>query len=224
MSGEERPAAAAQGAAASLVATLPRLRELHGRTVVVVAGDHVLADEKLRHAFCGDIAFLRFGGVRTVVVHDGGPHPPARAAGDPEALRRHVAGHVQRGLVGSLGDHTRLAVGITGEDGRTLVVRDGADIVVDTGVVRLFLDSGRIPVVSSIAYDARGGIRHLSAVDAAGALAAALRATLLLPAGAGGAPPVAAAVVDMALPHAVLRHLYRLDAGGEPGPGERLDA
>ncbi|MEU0742330.1 hypothetical protein [Streptomyces sp. NPDC006134] len=58
----ERPDAAAHGTAEVLVARLPRLSELYGRTVVVVAGDHVLGDDKLRHAFCGDIAFLRYTG------------------------------------------------------------------------------------------------------------------------------------------------------------------
>ncbi|MEU5344374.1 hypothetical protein AB0H18_26650 [Streptomyces sp. NPDC020766] len=177
-----------------------------------MAGHAVLADEKLRHAFCGDIGFLRYSGVRTVVVHDGGPHPPIRPGEDPAALRRYVAGHVQRGLVGKLNERIPLAVGITGEDCRTLTVRDEADVLVDTGVVRVLLDSGRIPVVSSIAYGRDGGIHHLDAASAAAPLASALRGSLVLPAGAGAGAggPAVAAVVDMSLPHAVLRHLHCL--------------
>ncbi|MCX5015947.1 hypothetical protein OG765_34055 [Streptomyces sp. NBC_00555] len=210
MTPEAHPDPAAQGVAETLVATLPRIRELHGRTVVVVAGHHVLADDKLRHAFCGDIGFLRYSGVRTVLVHDGGPHLPAWLDDDPAALRTHVAGYVQRGLVGSLNDHTTLAVGLTGEDGRTLEVGEGEDVRVDPGVLRVFLDSGRIPVVSSIAYGKDGGIRHLAATSAATALASALDAALVLPAGAGAVGPASATFVDMAVPHAVLRHLHRL--------------
>ncbi|UUU43343.1 hypothetical protein [Streptomyces sp. NBC_00162] len=210
MTPEAHPDPAAQDVAETLVATLPRIRELHGRTVVVVAGHHVLADDKLRHAFCGDIGFLRYSGVRTVLVHDGGPHLPAWLDDDPAALRTHVAGYVQRGLVGSLNDHTTLAVGLTGEDGRTLEVGEGEDVRVDPGVLRVFLDSGRIPVVSSIAYGKDGGIRHLAATSAATALASALDAALVLPAGAGAVGPASATFVDMAVPHAVLRHLHRL--------------
>ncbi|MCX5609424.1 MULTISPECIES: hypothetical protein [unclassified Streptomyces] len=210
MTPEAHPDPAAQDVAETLVATLPRIRELHGRTVVVVAGHHVLADDKLRHAFCGDIGFLRYSGVRTVLVHDGGPHLPAWLDDDPAALRTHVAGYVQRGLVGSLNDHTTLAVGLTGEDGRTLEVGEGEDLRVDPGVLRVFLDSGRIPVVSSIAYGKDGGIRHLAAASAATALASALDAALVLPAGAGAVGPASATFVDMAVPHAVLRHLHRL--------------
>ncbi|MFE3554142.1 hypothetical protein ACFXKW_04620 [Streptomyces sp. NPDC059193] len=210
MTPEEHPGPAARDVAGTLVAALPRIRELHGRTVVVVAGHRVLADEGLRHAFCGDIGFLRYSGVRAVLVHDGGPHLPAWLDGDPAALRTHVAGHVQRGLVGSLNEHTTLAVGLTGEDGRTLEVGGGGDVRVDPGVLRVFLDSGRIPVVSSIAYGQDGGIRHLAAAPAAAALAEALDAALVLPAEDAQAGPPSAAFVDMAVPHAVLRHLHRL--------------
>ncbi|MEU9291346.1 hypothetical protein AB0D57_43695, partial [Streptomyces sp. NPDC048275] len=90
----ERSEATAHGTAASLVATLPRLRELHGRTVVVVAGDHVLADEKLRHAFCGDIGFLRYSGVRAVVVH--------------------ILGRLQREVVAVDVDTVAVATGVSG--------------------------------------------------------------------------------------------------------------
>lgn len=77
-------------------------------------------------------------------------------------------------------------------------------------MLRVFLDSGRIPVVSSIAYGKDGGIRHLAAASAATALASALDAALVLPAGAGAVGPASATFVDMAVPHAVLRHLHRL--------------
>ncbi|MGR4879847.1 hypothetical protein ACIPUC_10495 [Streptomyces sp. LARHCF249] len=210
MTPEAHPGPAARDMAETLVTALPRIRELHGRTVVVVAGHHVLADDELRHAFCGDIGFLRYSGVRTVVVHDGGPHLPAWLDDDPAALRTHVAGYVQRGLVGSLNEHTTLAVGLTGEDGRTLVVGEGEDVRVDPGVLRVFLGSGRIPVVSSIAYGKDGGIHHLTATSAATALAPALDAALVLPAAAAETGPASAAYVDMAVPHAVLRHLHRL--------------
>lgn len=214
MTPEEHPDPAARAVAETLVARLPRIRALHGRTVVVVAGHAVLADDKLRHAFCGDIGFLRYSGVRVVVVHDGGPHLPAWLDDAPAALRTHTAGYVQRGLVGGLNDHTTLAVGLTGEDGRMLVVDGGGGVTVDPGVLRVFLDSGRIPVVSSIAYGEDGGIRHLAAAPAAIALASALGAALVLPAGAGaGAGAVeapSATFVDMSVPHAVLTHLHRL--------------
>ncbi|WP_434599545.1 hypothetical protein [Streptomyces sp. A5-4] len=200
--------AAAHGVAEALIGILPRLRELHGQTVVVVAGHPVLADEGLRHAFCGDIAFLRYSGMRPVVVHDGGPRILTRPENDAAALRRYVAGYVQRELVGLLNDRTPFAVGITGEDGRTLTVLAGEDLLVDAGVLRVLLDSGRIPVVSSIAYGSDGGIHHLEATPAAVSLASALGGSLVLPVGDGG--PADATFIDMSVPHAVLRHLHRL--------------
>jgi hypothetical protein len=53
----------------------------------------------------------------------------------------------------------------------------------------MFLDSGRIPVVSSIAYGKDGGVHHLAA---------------------GPAGPVPTAFVDMVVPQAGLRHLQHL--------------
>ncbi|MEV0484421.1 hypothetical protein AB0I69_27880 [Streptomyces sp. NPDC050508] len=89
----------------------------------------------------------------------------------------------------------------------------------------MFLDSGRIPVVSSIAYGKDGGVHHLAAGPAGTALASALDGTLVLPAGVGEAGPVPAAFVDMAVPHAGLRHLQHLgrrrELSGSPTAGSR---
>ncbi|MFD4014575.1 hypothetical protein ACF07Z_28570 [Streptomyces albidoflavus] len=174
----------------------------------MVAGHDILADAELCHAFCDDIAFLRYSGTRPVVVHDGGPRPPLWADEDAAALRRYVAGYVQRQLVGLLNDRTPSAVGITGEDARSLTVRSEGDVLVDTGVIETLLDSGHLLVMSSIAYGGDGGIHHLDAASAAAPLAAALRGSLVLPTGAGCRQ--GAAHVDMAEPHAVLRHFHRL--------------
>jgi len=59
--------------AATLVEALPWLERFHGRTVVVKYGGHAMADESLRAAFAEDIVFLRYAGIRVVVVHGGGP-------------------------------------------------------------------------------------------------------------------------------------------------------
>src|SRR4051812_32272821 len=56
-----------------LVEVLPWLERFHGRTVVVKYGGHAMTDESLRHAFAEDVVFLRYAGIRVVVVHGGGP-------------------------------------------------------------------------------------------------------------------------------------------------------
>jgi len=113
-----------------------------------------------------------------------------------DVVRMVLAGQVQRRLVGLLNRDRPLAVGLTGEDAHTFtavdrpVYRDGEPIDlglvgeitdVDDGLLRMLLDAGLVPVVSSIARSADGrGVRNVNADLAAGALAAALRVDKLL--------------------------------------------
>ena len=142
--------------AATLVEALPWLERFHGRTVVVKYGGHAMADESLRAAFAEDIVFLRYAGLRPVVVHGGGPQISAmldRLGIDsefkgglrvttPEAMdvvRMVLVGQVGRELVGLLNLHGPLAVGLSGEDAglftaeRTGPVIDGEQV--DIGLV-----------------------------------------------------------------------------------------
>ena len=63
----------AQIKAETLIESLDWLREFHGRIVVVKFGGNAMVDEALQLAFAQDMAYLRFVGIRPVVVHGGGP-------------------------------------------------------------------------------------------------------------------------------------------------------
>lgn len=142
--------------AATLVEALPWLERFHGRTVVVKYGGHAMADESLRAAFAEDVVFLRYAGIRVVVVHGGGPQinaaldrmgiEPVFAGGlrvtTPETMDvvgMVLVGQVQRDIVGLLNAHGPFAVGISGEDARLFTatrrsaVVDGAEV--DLGLV-----------------------------------------------------------------------------------------
>jgi acetylglutamate kinase len=139
-----------------LVEALPWLERFHGRTVVVKYGGHAMSDETLRRAFAEDIVFLRYAGIRVVVVHGGGPQINAHLdrlgidqvftgglrVTTPETMdvvRMVLVGQVQRDIVGLLNQHGPFAVGISGEDARlfTAVRRpaivDGQEV--DIGLV-----------------------------------------------------------------------------------------
>src|ERR1700685_96447 len=64
---------AASAKAATLIEALPWLKQFHGRTVVIKYGGHAMTEEPLRLAFAQDLVFLRYAGLRPVVVHGGGP-------------------------------------------------------------------------------------------------------------------------------------------------------
>ena len=75
--------------AETLIESLDWLREFHGRIVVVKFGGNAMVDEALQTAFAQDMAYLRFVGIKPVVVHGGGPQITARLAelGIPSEFR-----------------------------------------------------------------------------------------------------------------------------------------
>lgn len=72
--------ALAQIKAETLIESLDWLREFHGKIVVVKFGGNAMVDAGLQQAFAQDMAYLRFVGIRPVVVHGGGPQITARLA------------------------------------------------------------------------------------------------------------------------------------------------
>jgi acetylglutamate kinase len=106
-----------------------------------------------------------------------------------------LVGQVGRELVGLLNAHGPLAVGLSGEDAGLFtaakrgVVVDGEEVdlglvgdVVDVNpeAVLDLIDSGRIPVVATVAPDGAGDIHNVNADTAAAALAEALGAERLV--------------------------------------------
>jgi acetylglutamate kinase len=119
--------------ASVLVDALPWLERFHGRTVVVKFGGNAMTDLALQQAFAEDVVFLRYAGLRPVVVHGGGPQITKQldrlgiksvfASGHrvttPEAMdvvRMVLVGQVQREIVGLVNAHGPFAVGLSGED------------------------------------------------------------------------------------------------------------
>jgi acetylglutamate kinase len=66
--------------AETLIESLPWLQNFHGKVVVIKFGGNAMVDEELQRAFAQDMAYLRFVGIRPVVVHGGGPQITARLA------------------------------------------------------------------------------------------------------------------------------------------------
>jgi len=70
----------AEAKAAALVESLPWLRSLRGRIVVVKFGGNAMVDDELKRDFAADMVYLREVGVLPVVVHGGGPQISAALA------------------------------------------------------------------------------------------------------------------------------------------------
>jgi len=154
--GPRTGAAAALAKAATLIEALPWLDRFHGQTAVIKYGGHAMTDAALRAAFAQDVVFLRYAGLRPVVVHGGGPQISAHlerlgftstfAAGlrvtTPEMMdvvRMVLTGQVNRDVVGLINRHGPFAVGMSGEDANLFTAsRRGAVVdgeLVDIGLV-----------------------------------------------------------------------------------------
>lgn len=66
--------------AETLIESLGWLREFHDKVVVIKFGGNAMVDEALQAAFAQDMAYLRYVGIKPVVVHGGGPQITARLA------------------------------------------------------------------------------------------------------------------------------------------------
>ncbi|HZU58485.1 MAG TPA: acetylglutamate kinase [Actinocrinis sp.] len=244
-----------------LTQALPWLSRFHGATVVVKFGGNAMIDEALKAAFAQDVVFLRYAGLRPVVVHGGGPQISRElekaglestfTAGlrvtTPEAMevvRMVLTGQVQREIVGLVNAHGSFAVGISGEDGNTLLATrrlaevDGEQVdigrvgdvaEVDATLINALLDDGRIPVVSSVARAEDGGVYNVNADTAAAALAVGLGAEKLVvltdveglyadwpPAGAAGSSDTAAEVISQLSADELEKLLPSLSSGMAP--------
>ncbi|MBV9832501.1 MAG: acetylglutamate kinase [Marmoricola sp.] len=116
----------------------------------------------------------------------------------PEAMdvvRMVLVGQVQRELVGLINRHGPIAVGLSGEDAGLFTAKATNKVVdgeeVDLGLVgevaqvrpeavEDLVESGRIPVISSVAPDVQGIVHNVNADTAAAALAVALGAEKLM--------------------------------------------
>lgn len=72
--------AAARIKAETLIESLDWLRRFHDKVLVVKFGGNAMVDDALKLAFAQDIAYLRYVGIKPVVVHGGGPQITARLA------------------------------------------------------------------------------------------------------------------------------------------------
>ena len=141
--------------AAALVEALPWLKSFSGRTVVVKYGGNAMTSPELQQSFAEDVVFLRYAGVRVVVVHGGGPQINAHLdrlgvvsefrgglrVTTPDTLqvvRMVLVGQVNSDVVGTINAHGPFAVGLSGEDAH-LFTAERRDALVDGEPVDLGL-------------------------------------------------------------------------------------
>ena len=204
-----------------LVNALPYIQKFRGKTVVVKYGGNAMINEDLKAAVIQDIILMACVGIRTVLVHGGGPEIEAmlRKTGKEsrfvgglrytdgetmEIVQMVLCGKVNKDICALIQRSGGRAIGLCGIDGALLQARrlrprpgvsdapgtGGEDLglvgeieTVDTRLLNSVLDSGVIPVISSVAYgtgEDLGISLNVNADIAAAKIAGALGAEKLL--------------------------------------------
>ncbi len=203
MSEELIPVAGAGDKARTLIEALPYIRTYRDRTVVIKVGGAALEDDALAGLVSEDLAFMALVGIRTVVVHGGGPQVSAAmsAAGlspefvgglrvtdeaSMEVVRRVLVGSINPDLVARLSMAGLQAVGLSGFDGPLIRAEsmsgpNGEDLgkvgrvaAADARILESLLDDGFTPVVAPVAPAPDGAPLNVNADAVAGAIAAAM--------------------------------------------------
>lgn len=116
---------------------LPYVQKFHGKTIVVKYGGNAMLNEELKEAVFRDVILMNLIGIRTVLVHGGGPdiedylnrlHIKSDFKGGLRVTNEDVMETVSMVLVGKVNQNTvseinRLggkAVGLSGKDGAML--------------------------------------------------------------------------------------------------------
>jgi len=142
---------------AVLIESLAWLKQFNEKIIVVKFGGNAMVDETLQRAFAEDMAYLRFAGIRPVVVHGGGPQISARLAElgiqsefrggyrvttteSIGVVRDVLSGQISRELAAMIDEHQDdLAIAISGEDANLFGGRRRGAVVdgetVDLGLV-----------------------------------------------------------------------------------------
>jgi acetylglutamate kinase len=192
-----------------LIHALPYIQQFHGKTIIVKYGGNAMINNELKAAVIQDVVLMACVGIRTILVHGGGPEIDTmlKKTGkesrflnglrytDGETMdivQMVLCGKVNKDITGLIQQAGGKAIGLCGIDGAMLKARrmKGADLGfvgeiedIDVSILLSTLDAGFIPVVSSVAYGAgkdKGQPLNVNADIAAAKIAGALSAEKLI--------------------------------------------
>jgi acetylglutamate kinase len=144
-----------------LIEALPYIRNFYGKTFVIKYGGAAQVKDELKESFAEDIVTLNFIGIRTAIVHGGGPKisstmekmgkKPKFIQGqrvtDEETMdivEMVLGGLVNKEIVSVINNHGGKAVGLSGKDGGLIKAKKkiikqsaetGGEEIIDIGLV-----------------------------------------------------------------------------------------
>jgi len=193
-----------------LIQALPYIQDFQNKTIVVKYGGNAMLNEELKTAVMEDVILMSCVGIRTVLVHGGGPEienmlkktgKESRFVNglrytDEETMdivQMVLCGKVNKEITALIQKKGGRAIGLCGIDSGLLKARrmkgnDDLGFVgeienLDVSMLNTILESGVIPVISSVAYgigEDEGKPLNINADIAAAKIAAALNAEKLV--------------------------------------------
>jgi acetylglutamate kinase len=186
-----------------LVEALPYIKRFHGQIVVIKVGGNAI--EQARDETLLDVVLLRYVGMQPVLVHGGGPEISAfseRLGLKPEfknglrvtdektmeVVKMVLTGKVSPDLVATIHRLGGQAVGMSGEDGPTIIAEPldesmgfvGRVTQVNKEPITALLGRGYIPVIASIGLGYDGNAYNINADTVAAEIAVALKAAKVI--------------------------------------------
>ena len=151
-----------------LIDALPYIRNFYGKTFVIKYGGAAQTEDALKESFAKDVVMLNFIGIRTVIVHGGGPKISAimekmgkkpkfvqgQRVTDQETMdivEMVLGGLVNKEIVSLINKHGGKAVGLSGKDGGLIKAQKKVikKVTPETGVSEI-IDLGLVGEVKSI--------------------------------------------------------------------------
>ncbi len=188
-----------------LLEAMPYIEKYQNKILVVKYGGNAMLGDDFKWSVMRDLTWLRFVGIKVVLVHGGGPEISqtlkrmgieSKFVGGlrytdeetAEVVRMVLAGKVNKSLVHMLGAMGAKAVGLCGIDGNMLLCKKQSEELgfvgeiqtVKTEVIEDCLNAGYLPVISTVGYDDEGNIYNVNADTAAAEIAGALKAESLI--------------------------------------------
>jgi acetylglutamate kinase len=186
-----------------LVEALPYIKRFHGQVVVIKVGGNAIEQRKEETLL--DLVLLRYVGMLPVLVHGGGPEINALSerlglqprfrnglrvtdAATMDVVKMVLTGKVSPDLVATINRLGGQAVGISGEDGPTIIAEEldpelglvGRVVQVNPEPITALLNRSYIPVVASIGLGYDGNAYNINADTVAAEVAVALGASKLI--------------------------------------------
>lgn len=190
-----------------LIDALPYIQQYNNKVVVIKYGGNAMTNEELKDAVMSDIVLLNLVGIKTVLVHGGGPEINDMLGrvgieskfinglrytdeATVDIVKMVLAGKVNKELVNHLTLHKGKALGMCGIDGQMILCHKlegdvdlgfvGEIDSVNTKPITDALDNGYIPVIATVACDEKGQTYNVNADTAAARIAAELKAENLI--------------------------------------------